>query len=154
MTIETMDLFADALTEVANGPRVGGFAGTTEALMRRLAEKGATLAHLSTKPMMNRSVRTLEAHAREFGIAFPDYVPMALRKRVVFLQRGDFFELRSEHVPAVAAILDIVVAGEGDERMCAFPVHAEDECRQALEGNWFVVKLVRAKKPGKAADNG
>lgn len=150
---ETLSLFGDTLNEIANGPHVGGFGAVTEALMRRLAEKGLTLEHLSSRQMMNRSIRTLEAHAREFALAFPDYVPMELRKKLAFMQRGDFYELRGEHVEAVAKLLEIVVLGKGEAQMCAVPCHAIDEAREALQDAWYVVKLIRAKKR-KAKANG
>lgn len=151
---ETLDLFADTLTEIANGPHVGSFGAVTEALMRRLSEKGLPLAHLADQKMMNRSIRTLEARAREYGLAFPDYVPLSLRKRLVFQQRGDFYVLRGEDAVAVAKCLDTVVTGKGDAREVSFPVHAADECRQVLETAWYVVKLIRAKKPRKVVANG
>ena len=75
------DLFGSTLTDIANGPRVGSFGALTEALMRRFAEKGLTLAQLADRRMMNRSLRTLQQHAREFEISFPDYVPMKLRPK-------------------------------------------------------------------------
>lgn len=84
---DTLDLF-EVLGEVANGPRLGGFAAVTEALMRRFAEKGFTLEQLSDRRMMNRSVRTLQEHAREFELAFPDYVPMKLRPKKSKSEKG------------------------------------------------------------------
>lgn len=77
---DTLDLF-EVLGDIANGPRLGGFAATTEALMRRFSEKGFTLAQLADRRMMNRSIRTLQEHAREFDLTFPDYVPMKLRPK-------------------------------------------------------------------------
>lgn len=78
---DTGDLFKATLTEIANGPKTTGYMATTEALMRRMAEKGATLEQLTGRKFLNRSRRTLEAHCRKFQIAFPDYVPEALRPR-------------------------------------------------------------------------
>jgi hypothetical protein len=43
------DLFGSTLSEIAEGPRVGGFHGLTEALMRRLCEKGLTLEQLADR---------------------------------------------------------------------------------------------------------
>lgn len=150
---DTLDLFSGALNEIANGPHVGGFDAITKALMQRLAEKGLTLEHLASRQMMNRSLRTLESHAREYGIAFPDYVPMALRKTVAFVQRGDFFELRGEHVSDVAKLLEIAVLSKQDDPSCAVPVHAIEDAREDLQAAWYVVKLVRAKAK-KAKSNG
>lgn len=79
---ETLDIFAGAVQEIANGPRVSSFHELTEGLMRRLSEKGLTLAQLADRKMLARSVSTLEGHCREYGIAFPDYVPANMRKHV------------------------------------------------------------------------
>jgi hypothetical protein len=103
------DLFGATIKEMAAGPHIGGHAALTKALMERLSEKGLPLEHLTDPKMMKRSRRTLEAHAREYGIAFPDYVPMALRKQLAFVQRGDFFELVGDEVDKVAEILGMVV---------------------------------------------
>jgi hypothetical protein len=143
---ETLELFGTALAEIADGPHVGSsHASLTEALMRRLAEKGATLDHLCDRKMMKRSRATLEARARQFGIAFPDYVPMALRKTLSFVQRGDYFELRGDDVRAVAKLLEIVVVGKPDEPMCAVPCYSIDPIREQLRGAFYIVKLTRQK---------
>lgn len=151
--VETMDLFTGTLNDLANGPHLRGRETLTRALMTRLAEKGLTLDECAGRLMMDRKRATLEAHARKYGLAFPDYVPMTLRKVLAFHQRGDFYELRGEHVEAVAKLLDIAVTGKGDSRQCAFPVHSADECRQVLQANWFIVKLVKQGKR-KAKENG
>lgn len=78
---DTNDLFGDALNEVANGPRVGSHEALTEALMRRLHEKGLRLADLASDKMMSRSLSTLQMRARRYDLAFPDYVPMRLRPK-------------------------------------------------------------------------
>jgi hypothetical protein len=153
---ETLELFGTTLNDIANGPHLGGLDGVTEALMRRLSEKGLPLEQLCDRRMMDRSRRTLEARAREFGIAFPDYVPLKLRKQLTFVQRGDFFELHSEHVPAVAGLLTVVARGTREEPMLALPAHSIDEAREQLQAAWYVVKLVRQKakrSPKKVAQN-
>lgn len=53
----------------------------TEALMRDAIAKGWTLEKLSDKKVMNRSIRTLQMRARQFGLSFPDYTPRALRNK-------------------------------------------------------------------------
>lgn len=75
------NLFGSALSEIANGPRVTEYGGLTEALIRRLHEKGLTIEQCADRRVMNRSVATLERYARKFELAFPDYVPMALRPK-------------------------------------------------------------------------
>lgn len=85
---ETLELFTDTLNDVASGPHVGGFAALTEALMRRFAEKGFTLAQLSDRRMMNRSVRTLQEHARTYDLQFPDYVPRKLKPKKSKPEKG------------------------------------------------------------------
>lgn len=49
--------------------------------MCRLKEKGLTLKQCADRRIMNRSLRTLQAHAREFDLAFPDYVPRKLKPK-------------------------------------------------------------------------
>lgn len=78
---ETLDLFRDAVNEVANGPKVTSYNVLTASLMRRMAEKGATLEQLTGRKFLNRSRRTLEAHCRKFEIAFPDYTPVSMRPK-------------------------------------------------------------------------
>ena len=78
---ETIDMFKDAVDDIANGPRVTSYQELTEGLMRRMAEKGATLEQLTGRKFLNRSRRTLEAHCRKFGIAFPDYTPASMRPK-------------------------------------------------------------------------
>lgn len=150
---ETLDMFSDTLVDIANGPHVGGHAALTEALMRRLSEKGLPLSHLADPRMMKRSVKTLQAHAREFGLAFPDYVPSALRKRVAMIQMGDFFEVIGEDAEAVAETLGIVVSKRGDQKMCGVPAHSLDDYLEKLKAAFYVVKVIRAKKR-KAATHG
>lgn len=78
---DTMELFGSTLNEIANGPRVTGHLELTEALMRRLAEKGLSLEQLSDRRMMKRSLSTLQKYAHQFDLSFPDYVPMKLRPK-------------------------------------------------------------------------
>lgn len=59
MTAQTLDLFADALKDTANGPRVSDFHGLTKGLLQRLSEKGLTLEQCAGPKMLNRSVETL-----------------------------------------------------------------------------------------------
>lgn len=79
MKTETMDLFKEAVDDIANGPRLTSYQELTEGLMRRMAEKGATLEQLTGRKFLNRKRSTLEAHCRTFGIAFPDYIPVSMR---------------------------------------------------------------------------
>lgn len=78
---KTMELFSDAVNEIANGPKITSYQDLTESLMRRLAEKGMTLEQASGPKIMNRSLRTLKQHCRDFGISFPDYEPRAMKKQ-------------------------------------------------------------------------
>lgn len=144
--MQTADLFKDALTEIADGPRIGGHGNLTKALMERLAEKGMTLAQCADPRMMKRSLATLQKHAREYGLQFPDYVPLSMRPKLVFMRSGDFYELRGEHVAAVASTLEIPVRGKGDAAMVAVPAHGFDDAREALEAKFYVVKKVKAKR--------
>lgn len=53
----------------------------TEALLRRLHEKGLTLEQCADRRIMNRAPATLKAYARRFDLAFPDYVPRKRRPK-------------------------------------------------------------------------
>lgn len=75
-----MELFSAAVNEMANGPRITSYQDLTESLMRRLAEQGMTLEEASGPKIMNRSLRTLKQHCRDFSIAFSDYTPRAMKK--------------------------------------------------------------------------
>lgn len=77
MTDQQFSMFGEALGEIASGPCVSSYQDLTERLMRRMAEKGWTLAQLSEKKAMNRSLSTLKKNARKFEITFPDYTPRA-----------------------------------------------------------------------------
>gem|GEM_PF-4668342 len=125
--------------------------------MRRLAEKGLTLAQISDRRMLNRSIGTLEAHCRAFGIRFPDYTPRNMRKHVMFVPTGDYLELTGPEVDAVAAILEIVPTTRKCILSCAIPAHGFDDAKAALRLAGYVAK--KGKKPklskaGKAAAHG
>jgi hypothetical protein len=71
------------LSEIAEGPHghVSNHHALTEALLRRLNEKGLTLEQCADRRLMDRSLRTLQAYAREFELSFPDYTPLKLRPK-------------------------------------------------------------------------
>lgn len=143
----TADLFGEALGDLASGPMVGAGAQLTRALLTRLSEKGMTLEQCAGPRVMARSVRTLQTHARKYQIAMPDYVPMSMRPRLVFMQRGDFFELIGEHVEAAARVLGVVVqTSKAHGPTFGIPAHSIDDAREKLRAAWFVVKLVKQKK--------
>ena len=77
----TNDMFTEAVNDLANGPHMSSFMTMTGALLRRLSEKGLTLEQCTDRKMLNRSRRTLEAHCRQFEIAFPDYTPVSMRPK-------------------------------------------------------------------------
>jgi Fe-S oxidoreductase len=152
--VTTLDMFAAAgetLTEIANGPHIGGHAGVTEALMRRLCEKGLPLSHLADPRMMKRSLSTLQAYAREYELAFPDYVPMSLRKQVALVQSGDFFNAIGDDAEKVAETLGIAVTKRDGQLMCGVPAHALEASAKQLKDAFYRVKIVRAKKRKAAA---
>ncbi|MDB6035984.1 MAG: hypothetical protein JWM16_6322 [Verrucomicrobiales bacterium] len=147
MTETTADLFGSVLTDIANGPKITGHADLTGALLRRLSEKGLTLDQCADRRVMARSRRTLEARARAAGVAFADYVPMALRKEAKLIQSGDFFMLEGDLVDEVANLCDVVVTTTRQGvRTIGFPIHTIEETRDQLKAAWYVVKLVRQKK--------
>lgn len=143
------DLFGETLSEIADGPMIGSKAALTKAIMLRLSEKGVGISGCSSPKIMNRSVRTLQAYAREHQIAMPDYVPMSMRPMLVFMQRGDFFELIGEDVGIEAAAKVLNVAVQTDKThgpTFNIPVHGMDAARKALKAAWFRVRLVKQKK--------
>jgi len=77
---DTMDMFASAVNDLANGPKISSVHDLTESLLRRLSEKGLTLEKCSDRKMMNRSLRTLKQHCRDYEISFSDYTPRAMKK--------------------------------------------------------------------------
>lgn len=148
MAAQTMDLFADALRDIANGPAGTDFQQLTEGLMRRMAEKGVTLDQLCDRRMLNRSRATLEGHCAKFGIRFPDFVPSTMCVYVEFARRGDFFELSGEHAPTLAAALELVVTERDGLPNIGIPVHSFDSLKPAMRKAGFKAK--RAKVRGKA----
>lgn len=138
------NLFGEALSEIAGGPRLNGHSHLTKELMQRLAEKGLTLAMCAGPQMMNRSLGTLQGHARKYKIAFPDYVPMKLRRKVKFVLMGDFYEVIGDDAPDVAAHLGITLTKRNGTPMCGIPVHAIEDYRAKLEPT-FAIKLTKAK---------
>lgn len=129
---EAPDLFAGTISELANGPMVGDYTQLTEALMRRLSEKGLSIEQLAGPKMMNRAVSTLQARAREFGIAFPDYVPTKLIRRVEFVKRGDFYETAGEYTEDMAKALNMVLTRRKTGHWLGIPAHGFDDAINSL----------------------
>ena len=151
MNAQSLDMFAGAVREVADGPRVSDFQGLTKALLKRLSEKGLTLEECAGPKMLNRSVETLQRHCVNFGIAFPDYTPANMRKHVQFVQRGDFMELTGEHVGEVAKALEIAVTERDGAAMCAIPAHGFERAKADLRKAGFQAKKAKPAKKRKAA---
>lgn len=141
--------FGSVLTDITDGPSLGSHAALTEALLRRFAEKGLPLAQCADRRMMKRSLATLQARARQFGLAFPDYVPLALRKTVTLIQRGDFYDLYGSSAADVAKLFNLTLLGSKDDPMVAFPAHNLDDSKEQLKANWYIVKVVKAKRARK-----
>jgi hypothetical protein len=154
MSAQTMDLFADALRDIASGPHGTDFQKLTEGLMRRMAEKGATLDQLCDRKMLNRSRATLEGHAKKFGIRFPDFIPPNMRVFLQFVPSGDYLELTGAHVEPVAKALELAVTERDGIQSCAVPVHAFLEAKKTLRKAGFEAKKAKPAKKRKAADNG
>jgi hypothetical protein len=51
-------------------------------LMRRFASAGVSLQTLSGPRHLGRKVSTLRRYARDFGLKFPDYVPLSMREKI------------------------------------------------------------------------
>ncbi len=52
-----------------------------EALMRHFSKIGMTLATAGDSKHLDLADETMRRHARRLSLAFPDYVPMALRPK-------------------------------------------------------------------------
>lgn len=154
MNAETLDIFAGAVNEIANGPKVTGFQDLTANLLRRLSEKGVTLEQCAGRKMLNRKRSTLESHCREYGIRFPDYTPSNMRTQLSFIQRGDFMELTGEAVEPVAKALGIVVTERDGIASCAVPIRAWDEAKASLRVAGYEARKGKAPKKAKVAMNG
>lgn len=150
---ETLNMFAGIVNEIANGPKVTDFQSLTASLLRRLSEKGLTLEQCADRRMLNRSISTLEGHCREYGIAFPDYMPPNMRKHVRFMQRGDFLELTGPEVEPVAKLLEIAVTTRDGVKSCAVPVHRYDDTKAALKAAWYEVTKAKAPKKARVAEH-
>lgn len=148
---ETLSLFGDALKEIADGPKMTGHASLTGALMKRMAEKGATLEQLADQRMMDRKRGTLEGYARRFGVSFPDYVPMGLRRKVRLVQMGDFYEAIGDDAEPVAKALGIVLTSRNGQPMCGVPAHAAEAYKEALKTAWLRPTFVKSKATKHAA---
>jgi hypothetical protein len=153
MQTETYDMFKSAVQEIAAGPRVNSFHGLTKSLLERLAEKGLTLEQCADRRMLNRSLSTLQAHCRDYGIRFPDYTPSNMRKHIKFVPSGDYLVLTGEEVAAVARALEIVVTTRAKVESCSIPVHGFDNAKETLKRAGYVAKVAKLPKKAKAVAN-
>lgn len=151
---ETIDLFADALQDLANGPHGTDFQALTEGLLRRLSEKGLTLQECAGRKMLNRSLSTLQGHCSKFGIRFPDFIPANMRTHIQFIPSGDFLELTGEFVPAVANVLELTVTDMLGAKTCSVQRHAFAEAKKTLRKAGFEAKKGKAPKKRKDHANG
>jgi hypothetical protein len=69
----------DFLEELQRGPMISEQRAKIEACMRHFQKAGLTIATCADARHMGRSVATVKGYARQFGLRFPDYIPMALR---------------------------------------------------------------------------
>ena len=70
---------ADVIGALQRGPILSTHQARVRAIMEHFASAGLTLATCADARHLNRSLSTLKRYAREQGLQFPDYVPMALR---------------------------------------------------------------------------
>lgn len=151
MNAQTFDMFAGAVRDFADGPRIGGLEKLTEALMRRFAEKRLTLDQLSDRRMMNMTRRTLEKHCRKMRLAFPDYTPPDMRTRIEFVPSGDYLTQSGRHAKAVAEALEVAVTERDGIEQASIPKASFKEAKKKLERVGF--SPIRMPKP-KAVSNG
>lgn len=69
------------LDELANGPMVGQGKRKVGAVLKHFHKAGLTLDTCADERHLNRSLSTLKAYARRLKLAFPDYVPLAMRPK-------------------------------------------------------------------------
>lgn len=67
------------LNDLANGPMIGTHPRRMNALLLHFHKAGLTLETCADSKHLGRSMSTLKAYVRRLKIAFPDYVPLALR---------------------------------------------------------------------------
>lgn len=70
----------DILGEIAShGPIQTNFKARIKTLMEHFAAKNIPLSTVIDPRHLNRSLSTVQGYAREFGLRFPDYIPMCMR---------------------------------------------------------------------------
>lgn len=70
----------DILQEIEQaGPYLGNHRAKIKTLMQHFHKAGLTLATAADDRHLSRSISTLKGYCRDFSLAFPDYVPLALR---------------------------------------------------------------------------
>lgn len=70
----------DILGEIASsGPIPTDFKSRIKTLMEHFAARKIPISTCADSRHLNRSVSTVKGYAREFGLRFPDYIPMVLR---------------------------------------------------------------------------
>ncbi len=74
-------LIGDEMGTIANGPLLGSHKARMNALLRHFHGGGLTLEICADKKHLGRKVSTLKPYVRRLALAFPDYVPMALRPK-------------------------------------------------------------------------
>lgn len=70
-----------SLAAISNGPMLGTHRARMDALLRHFHAAGLTLAVCADSKHLGRKVETLKPYVRRIGVAFPDYVPLALRPK-------------------------------------------------------------------------
>lgn len=79
MEIAQMDISEILCDLQGNAPLLGTHKKRIEEIMRHFQAAGLTLATCADARHLCRSVSTLKGYARDFGLIFPDYCPLALR---------------------------------------------------------------------------
>lgn len=70
----------DILGEIASGRKIHtDFKSRIKTLMEHFAAKNIPLSTVIDPRHLNRSLSTVQGYARDYGLRFPDYIPMALR---------------------------------------------------------------------------
>lgn len=63
----------------SNGPLLNTHRRRIEEIMRHFHKAGLTIKVCSDARHLNRDLSTVKGYARDFKLAFPDYVPLSMR---------------------------------------------------------------------------
>jgi hypothetical protein len=75
---------------------LGSHGRRMEYLLQHYAKGGHTLAYISGKKILRRSVKTLRGYCARYSIAFPDWVPRHMREKKPRAPRKSRAKIKTE----------------------------------------------------------